>query len=109
VKGKPVIPRALAQRDVDEALAHYLDEASEKVALSFIDALERAHTHIGRHPASGSSRYAVELNLPGLKSWPLRRFPYLVFYVEREDHVDIWRVLHGRRDIPAWMLEPSGP
>jgi toxin ParE1/3/4 len=48
------------------------------------------------------------LNLPGLRSWPLTRYPYLVFYVERSDHVDVWRVLHGQRDIPGWMQEPDG-
>lgn len=32
-----------------------------------------------------------------------RAFPYLVFHMPREDHVDVWRVLHGERDIPAWM------
>jgi toxin ParE1/3/4 len=107
VRVKPVIPRRLADRDVDEAIAHYLSEGGEGVALRFVDAVERAFTHIGRHPASGSPRYAHELNIPGLRSWPLGRFPYLVFYVEREDHVDVWRVLHGRRDIPAWLREPD--
>ena len=34
--------------------------------------------------------------------------PYLVFYVERPDHIDVWRVLHSQRDIPAWMQEPEG-
>jgi len=33
----------------------------------------------------------------------LTRFPHLVFYFERDDYIDVWRVLHGRRDIPAWM------
>jgi toxin ParE1/3/4 len=47
------------------------------------------------------------LNLPGLRSWPLTRFPHLVFYVERPEHIDVWRVLHGRRDIPVWMQEPD--
>jgi toxin ParE1/3/4 len=107
VKVKPVIPRGLANRDVDEAIAHYLNEAGERVALRFIDAVERAYEHIGRFPASGSPRYAHELSIPGLRSWPLGRFPYLVFYVERQDQVDVWRVLHGRRDIPAWLREPD--
>jgi len=57
----------------------------------------------------GSPRYAFELRLEGLRAWPLRRYPYLVFYVEREDHLDVWRVLHAQRDIPAWMQEPEGP
>jgi hypothetical protein len=36
-----------------------------------------------------------------LKSWSLSRYPYLVFYVEGPDHVDVWRVLHRQRYIPA--------
>jgi toxin ParE1/3/4 len=42
-----------------------------------------------------------------LRFWALRRYSYLVFYVERSDHVDIWRVLHSQRDIPAWMQDPD--
>jgi toxin ParE1/3/4 len=30
-------------------------------------------------------------------------YPHLIFYIERDDHVDVWRVLDGKRDIPAWM------
>jgi toxin ParE1/3/4 len=107
VKAKLVIPRTLACRDVDEAIGYYLNEGADEVTLGFVAALEQAYTHIGRHPATGSPRYAHELNLPGLRSWPLTRYPYLVFYVERTDHIDVWRVLHGHRDIPAWMQEPE--
>ena len=107
MSGKPVIPRERANRDIDEAVDHYLAEAGEKTALGFINALERAYRHISRHPATGSPRYAHELDLPGLRSWPLKRYPYLVFYVERDDHLDIWRVLHGERDIPVRMREPE--
>ena len=104
---KKVIPREMANADVDEAIAYYLREGPEEAALGFIDALEQGYAHIGRHPGTGSPRYGHELNIPGLRSWPLRRYPHLVFYVEREDHVDVWRVLHGQRDIPAWMKEPE--
>ncbi len=106
MKAKPVLQREQARRDVEDALTHYLaEEGSETVALGFIDALESAYRHIGRHPATGSPRYAHELNLPGLRYWSLPRYPHLVFYVEHPDHVDVWRVLHGQRDIPAWMQE----
>ena len=67
--------------------------------------LEKAFLHLAREPASGSPRYAHQLGLADLRFWPLGRLPYLVFYVERDDHIDIWRVLHERRDIPAWMDE----
>lgn len=108
MKSKAVVPREQANRDVDESVTYYLNQATESVALGFIDALETAYAHIGRHPATGSPRYAHELNLPGLRAWSLTRYPHIVFYVERPDHIDVWRVLHGQRDIPAWMQEPDG-
>jgi toxin ParE1/3/4 len=105
MKAKPIIPRALANQDIEDAISYYLSEEAEQAALGFIDALERAYKHISRYPESGSSRYAHELDLPGLRAWTLKRYPYLVFYIERDDHIDVWRVLHGMRDIPAWMQD----
>lgn len=107
MKPKPVIPRVAAVRDVEETVDHYAAEGARQAALSLIDALERAYTEIGRHPGAGSPRYAHELDIPGLQSWSLGRHPYVVFYIEREDHVDVWRVLDGRRDIPAGMASTS--
>jgi toxin ParE1/3/4 len=107
VSAKPVIPRAQANRDVDEALAHYLNQGSEAAALGFVDALEQAYRHVARHPASGSSRHAHELDLQGLKFWPLKRYPYFVFYIERATRIDVWRVLHAERDMPAWLKDPD--
>lgn len=106
--GKPVVPRALARQDIDDAIACYLREAGEDVALRFIDALKRAFALLAAQPLSGSLRYAYELELPGLRVWQLRVFPWLVLYIDVADHVDVWRVLHGKRDIPAWMAEPTG-
>ena len=106
MKAKAVIPREVARSDVDQAIDHYLGEDAVTAALGFVEALEKAYSHIGRQPASGSPRYAHELNLPGLRFWPLTRFPYLVFYFEQDDSIDVWRVLHAQRDIPAWMNEP---
>lgn len=106
--GKPVVPREQARRDVDAAIAYYLGEQALHAALGFIDALECAYRHIGANPATGSPRLAHELNLPGLRAWSLTDYPYRVFYVEQSDHVDVWRVLHERRDIPAWLQTPFG-
>ncbi len=108
MKHKPVVPREQASRDVEDIVAYYLSEATEPVALGFIDALEQAYIHIGRHPATGCLRFSHELSLPGLRTWPLRRYPHIVFYIERSDHIDVWRVLHGQQDIPAWMQESEG-
>lgn len=100
-----MVPRARASQDIDDALTYYLTEAGEAVALRFIDAVEAALRHLSAHPSSGSLRFAYELDLPGLRAWPLHRFPWLVFYSETDQQVDVWRVLHGRRDIPVWLGE----
>lgn len=107
MKARVVIPRQQANRDVEEAVAYDLKEAGENVALGFIDGLEKAYRQIARHPGTGSPRYGHALNLPGLRAWPLKRYPYIVFYVERPDQLDVWRVLHDQRDLPAWMQEPD--
>ena len=54
-------------------------------------------------PKAGSTRHAVELKLDRLRCWPVSGFPYLVCHVEHEDRIDVGRVLHTKRDIPAWM------
>ena len=104
MRTKSVVARARANQDVEEAIAYYLAEDAAPAALGFINALERAYAHVGRVPQAGSPRYAHELDIPGLRSWPLRRYPHVVFYVERDEHIDVWRVLHAQRDLPASLL-----
>lgn len=89
--------------DVETIVDHYAESAGADVALGFIDALEQALAHVARHPGTGSPRYARRLGIPGLRSWPLKRYPYLVFYFDAPDAVEIWRVLHGAMDIPEWL------
>ena len=85
------------------AVDYYVAEADERAALAFVAALEEAYDFLARQPRAGSPRYGQELALPGLRHWSTPGFPYLIFYVERSDHLDVWRVLHSRRDIPASM------
>lgn len=99
---KPLVRHARADQDVDEAVEYYLQHAPE-FALKFVDALEQTYHQIQQRPAIGSPRYAHELNLPGLRFRSCKRFPYQVFYVESAQQIDVWRVLHGSRDIPAWL------
>ncbi|MBL8777323.1 MAG: type II toxin-antitoxin system RelE/ParE family toxin [Acidimicrobiales bacterium] len=91
-------------------MVHYRDEAGPEIALDFVDALEVAITRLCDHPYIGSLRFAFELEIPNLRSWPLQRFPYLLFYVPDDDRIDIWRVLHARRDLPAFLTaDPDRP
>ena len=101
--------RQRAADDIDAVIEHYEREGGSGLAGRFVDSLEQAMRHVGRHPQTGSLRYAYELDIPGLRSWPLRAFPYLVFYLETAEHLEVWRLLHASRDVPAWLLgdEPT--
>ncbi len=81
MRSKRLVPRSLARRDVEAAIAHHLGQGARDAALDFIDVLEAACAQIGR-------------------------YPFLVFYVERPHHINVWRVLHDQRDVAAWMWEP---
>ena len=105
---RSVVPRQAAVDDVHAAIEHYRAEVGPDVAVAFVDAVEQTFDLLARHPAVGSPRYAHELDLPGLRSQPIAGFPFLAFYVERADHVDVWRILHGHRDIPESLQMPSG-
>jgi len=101
---KAVVRRRQAQKDIEEAAEYYFTEGGTELELRFIDSLHAAVTRVATNPGVGSPRYATALAMPGLRFWRLTRFPYLIFYVEREDQIDIWRVLHEQRDIPKRFL-----
>lgn len=105
MKAKPVRRRRLARRDVEQAVIYYAREAGLDVAARFIAEVDDSCRAIGEQPGLGSPRYAHLLQIAGLRSRPVGRFPYRVLYVEHEDHIEVQRVLHTQRDIPAWLGE----
>ena len=77
--------RAVAANDIDAAAAYYRNEAGPQIALDFVDALEAAINHLRQHPLTGSLRFGYELEIPELRSWPLQKFPYIIFYMPDDD------------------------
>ena len=78
--------------------------AGTDVAVGFLDAPEGACVDIEEHSANGALRHAHELAVPGLRCRPVRRFPDLVFNIESEDAIDVWRTVAGTR-IPVLFWE----
>src|SRR5690606_3883951 len=95
--------RQAAERDVSLPLTYYLEESAPDVAPRLVRYFESSTQTLSEQPQIGWARFAHELDLPGLRSWPVGEFPYLIFYVELDDHVQVWRVLHVRRDLAAWL------
>lgn len=103
MKPLPIIRRRQAREDIDAIVQHYMGEAGSRVALHFVVALEQAMQHVSGFPDSGSPRYARLMAHSGLRSWPVKAFPYLIFYIAGSTQIDVWRVLHGERDIPSCL------
>jgi toxin ParE1/3/4 len=76
--------------------------AAERVVLSIRDACSRA----GADPRIGRARNDIK---PGLRSNPVRRYPYtIIFRVAPPgagSRIEVVRVLHQRRDVEASLSE----
>ena len=104
---KPVVPRVLAEDDLDRACDHYLTNGGTDVVVDFLHEFESAVVFISRFPATGSPRYGYEPSLAGIRFWPMKKFPFLIFYIETKHHIDVWRVMHGNMDIISELQDPG--
>ncbi|MBO9623048.1 MAG: type II toxin-antitoxin system RelE/ParE family toxin [Sphingomonas sp.] len=105
MKPKPLRILPQAQDDIAGAVAFYRHEAGGDVALRLVEAVAQQLEAIAQSPGLGSLRYAVVLRIDGLRCARPGRFPYLLFYLEGPEEIQVWRMLHNRRDIPATLQE----
>jgi plasmid stabilization system protein ParE len=82
--------RRRAELDVDDAYAWY-ESRAVGLGEAFLRAADACLARISRHPEA----YGVQHGR--VRRARLRRFPYGVFYVIREDFIDVLAVYHGRR------------
>jgi toxin ParE1/3/4 len=71
------------------------------MALRFAEALNSAYRSIADRPGSGSPLHGDALGIAGLRARKVPRFPYLIFYIESGEAIEVVRILHAQRDIPA--------
>jgi len=100
---KRSVLRLAAERDVKNGFLHYFEQAGKVVAGRFLYAIDSAIRHIEQFPGSGSTRFSELLDVPELRSWILKNFPFTLFYIERDDHVDVIRLLHQHTDMPVQL------
>ncbi|MDX2236971.1 MAG: type II toxin-antitoxin system RelE/ParE family toxin [Hyphomonadaceae bacterium] len=86
-------------RDAAQAYA-YVARRSDAAADRLLDELDRMVVLLAENPGVGAQR--PELG-EGVRSFPLRRYKYLIFYRYDEAVLRLLRFLHGARDIAvAW-------
>jgi toxin ParE1/3/4 len=78
--------------------AQYIYKDNPTAAYSFLEAAYDTFEFLARNPGVGRQR--SDLGFPEVRSWRIKRFRrYLVFYRPLSDRIQIWRVLHGVRDL----------
>lgn len=84
----------------------YLAQHSITAAEQFVDAVERACQELLEFPGMGAMarlraadvRNVRKLSVPGFAN-------LIIFYRERDDGIEVLRVLHGARDIESILAE----
>lgn len=78
----------------------YLRKFDRATAEAFLEAAYDTFEFLAANPGLGRAR--SEFGHAGLRSWRVSGFHrYLIFYREMPGRVQIWRVLHGSRDLSA--------
>lgn len=82
--------------DVIEA-AEWYERSSRELALDFVDRVEEAVSKILSDP---HRRSPIDF---GLRYWPLKRFPHIVFYDITETEILLIGVMHPARRPDKWI------
>ncbi len=81
-----------------QAAARYIRRDNPQAANAFLEAAYDSFEFLARNPGLGRPR--GDLGFPEVRSWRIAGFRRsLIFYRELPDRVQIWRVLHGARDL----------
>ena len=92
----PVSFTPAAREDIEEIWLYLAIEADEEIADRFITKLHDKCHSIGRSPKG--FRLRPEL-APELRSFPFKS--YVIFYLEKENDIEVIRILHASRDLGA--------
>lgn len=88
-----LIVSPLAEEDLEEIWS-FIAERDVEAADRLIDEITNRFDHLLAYPEAGRARHELLVNL---RSLPVKR--YVIFYQPTDDGVEIFRVLHGSRDV----------
>jgi plasmid stabilization system protein ParE len=96
--------------DVERQYHWYLENTNEDVAERYLTAVEATCGLLGQHPLLGSHG---GFDHPRLRDWrffvvfrPFKK--HVLFYEVIAGDAVMRRAMHGHRDLPQRLLEPSG-
>ncbi len=98
---KQVRLRPKAKDDRQSEVRYYRINAGTNIAEALVLATRLALQQIEREPGIGSPRLGQLAEISGLRASRVNGFPLVWLYLERDDHLDLIRLLGERQDILA--------
>ena len=100
----PVEEREIVECDLQNAARFLRRYSSVARVREFLQAVHATYRLLGEFPELGRTR--ADLPEPNLRSFGVRGFPkWLIFYRPAPEKVEIWRVLHGARDLDRELAD----
>jgi toxin ParE1/3/4 len=93
---KPVIIHSEARRELDNAIQYY-EKQKIGLGLDLLSEIEQALEKIKINPNLGTDH-----TIEGMHRYLIRRFPYIIFYVEFEASIWVVAIAHGKRKPDYW-------
>lgn len=91
-----------ARSDTLDIFAYLTQETSISIADDFLADLEETLKLLCDFPQMGTRRTYKNQRLKDIRMFPVRKFKkYLIFFKRTNEGVEVVRVLHGARDLPA--------
>ncbi len=103
---KPAVLRPQTLRDQQGAARYSRKDRGIRVAVNAANASNASNAAlepIEVDPGIGSLALGRLLDIPGLRTWRVAKFPLLWCYFERGDHVDVVRLPGERRYVAALL------
>lgn len=106
---KPARLRLAAKQDLSDAAVYYAEQGGLALGEDFLLEATAALSRTESMPGLGSPRAGQLCGVEGLRAWPVKQFPLRWFYFERDEHLDVVRLLGDRQDIAAilTLLPPA--
>ncbi|BAY75990.1 plasmid stabilization system [Nostoc linckia NIES-25] len=96
---KRIVITPKASLDIDEYFV-YIGQENPDTALLFFDSVRETFAQLARMPGMGSRYPLNNLRLQGLRKWAVKGFKkYLIFYFERDESIEVVRILYAGQDI----------
>jgi toxin ParE1/3/4 len=86
-----------ARQELSDALDWYLEDGGPAPAEMFENTVHRALRLLAAMPGLGTRSY------PGVRTWPLKDFPYTLVYREQESGIKVIAVAHQSRRPGYWV------